>query len=134
MTKEKAFTRFAPPGAPKPKLPLSHGIKVKPGASYIFVSALAPLDDQGKSLVGFDVHSQTKQVMDRMKKVLEASGATLDDVVHMRVYLTDANDWQGCCDAYRPYFKEFPTVLLEAVSGFMFGPGQLVQIEAIAAI
>ena len=127
------LVRFRPKGAPSPVGAYEYGIKVKPGSSWIFVSGLAPLDDKGEALVGFDIYAQTCRVMDRMKKVLETAGATIDDIVYIRMSTTDVHDWERCCDAWGSYLKESITCVYEVVPGFAYGLGQLVQIDAVAA-
>jgi len=134
MNNPQKLTHLTPPGLPKPVALYSYGVKVKPGASLIFVSGLGPVDDEGKGLVGFDIYTQTCRVMDRIKKVLEEAGATMDDIVNMRVELADIENWEGCCKAYSKYFKTPPAAVLESVSGFTYGPGQLVEIEVMAAV
>ena len=134
MTNERVLTYLEPPGFPPPVGNCCSGIKVRPGASFIFLSGLAPLDDEGKGLVGFDAYTQTVRVMEIMKKVVQEAGATLDDIVNMHVSLTDPENWERSCDAYSKYFDKVPTVTLELVSGLIFGRGQLVQIDAVAAV
>ena len=134
MTDGKETTYVAPPGFPKPLAALSYATKTKPNASIIFVSGLGSIDDDGKSLVGFNIYEQTCRCMDRIAKVLAAAEATLDDVVNLRVFITDIENSEKCCEAYSKYFNKLPAVVLEALPGLIHGPGQLVEIEATAAV
>ena len=136
MNNQKRLTYLTPPGFPKPVALYSYGVKVRPGASLIFVSGLGPVDDEGRGLIGFDIYTQTCRVMDRIKKVLEEAGATMDDVVIAHVALTDYiwKNWERCFDAYNTYFKQRPAAILAGGPSFVHGYGQLFQIDVIAAI
>jgi len=138
MTGQKAIEYMTPPGAPKAVAggTYSYGVKVKPGASFIFVSGLGPVDDKGKGLVGFDIYTQTCQVMDNIKKVLEEAGATMDDVVIAHISVPDHiwKNWERYTDAYNTYFKQCPAAVLAGGPIFVHGHGQLIQIDVVAAI
>jgi enamine deaminase RidA (YjgF/YER057c/UK114 family) len=64
--------------------------------------------------------------------VLEAGGATLDDVVMCRVYLTDTDHFGEMNDAYREFFEEsFPARTTVYVG---LPEGLLVEIDALAVL
>tara|TARA_B100000315_G_C14179366_1_gene408172 strand:+ start:176 stop:580 length:405 start_codon:yes stop_codon:yes gene_type:complete len=134
MTSRQGLTYVNPPGFPKPKVASTYGIRTKPNASLILISGVAPLDDEGKNLVGIDIYTQTCRIIDKIKEVLDSAEATLDDVVSLRVFVTDIKNWERCCEAYSKYFKQLPTVALDLVSNLTYRPGQLVEIEATAAV
>jgi 2-iminobutanoate/2-iminopropanoate deaminase len=49
-------------------------------------------------------------VLDNLRKVLEAGGATLDDVVSVTCYLADERDWESFNAEYRKVFRPpYPT-------------------------
>ncbi|HEY51165.1 MAG TPA: RidA family protein [Dehalococcoidia bacterium] len=111
-----------------PGVPYSPAIKV---GEYIFVSGqVGHVDGQGKKLEG--VEAQTKQVLDNMKRVLEAAGASMDDVVKTTVFLVKAEDFPRMNDVYKTYFtKDLParsTVIVAALAR----PEIVVEIECIA--
>ncbi|MFC2047571.1 RidA family protein [Chloroflexota bacterium] len=134
MSSAKGLTYVTPRGFPKPRVASTYGIKTKQNASLIFTGGVAPLDDEGKNLVGIDIYAQTCRVMDKIKELLDAAEATLDDVVSLRIFVADINNWERCCEAYSKYFKQLPTVALDLVSNLTYRPGQLVEIEATAAV
>jgi 2-iminobutanoate/2-iminopropanoate deaminase len=115
------------PGA-LPGVPYSPGMKA---GQFIFVSGqVGHVDSQGKKLEG--VATQTRQVMENMKKVLGAAGASMEDVVKCTVFLTDAEDFAKMNEVYKGFFaKDFPsrsTVIVAALAR----PEILVEIECIA--
>ena len=79
------------------------------------------------------MEAQTKQVLDNMKRVLEAAGVTIDDVVKVTVFLTRAEDFVKMNEVYKTYFtKDLPsrsTVIVAALAR----PEMLVEIECIAS-
>jgi 2-iminobutanoate/2-iminopropanoate deaminase len=115
------------PGA-LPGVPYSPAMKA---GDYIFVSGqVGHVDTDGNKLEG--VEAQTGRVLDNMKRVLEAAGASMDDVVKTTVFLTRAEDFPKMNDVYRTYFtKDLParsTVIVAALAR----PEIVVEIESIA--
>lgn len=58
----------------------------------VFVSGQVSFDDAGSVVGEGDVTAQTRQVLERLQRVLHACGATLDDVVSTTAYLTRPSD------------------------------------------
>ena len=111
-----------------PGVPFSPAIKA---GDYIFVSGqVGHVDSQGKKLEG--VEDQTKQVLDNMRRVLEAAGASMDDVVKTTVFLVRAEDFPKMNEVYKSYFmRDLParsTVIVAALAR----PEIVVEIEGIA--
>lgn len=115
------------PGA-LPGVPYSPAVKV---GDLIFVSGqVGHVDSEGNKLEG--VEAQTGRVLDNMKRVLEAAGASLDDVIKTTVFLTRAEDFPKMNEVYRTYFtKDLPsrsTVIVAALAR----SEMVVEIEGIA--
>lgn len=72
--------------APAPPTPLSQGIRKGP---VLQVSGQLPLDPDTGEVVGSTVAEQTAQTLRNVTAVLKTAGASLEDVVMLRVYLTD---------------------------------------------
>lgn len=75
----------------------------------IFVSAQAPVGDDGKP-VESDISAQTKAVIARLGKVLDASGSSLAQAVSVNVFLKQASDFDAMNTAYRETFADKPPV------------------------
>ena len=95
----------------------------------VYVSGMLGTGADGK-LVGPDVASQTKRILDRLKEVLEASGSSLAQAVSVSVYLTNPADFEALNNTYREYFKESPPTRTTVVTELL--NGALVEISAIA--
>lgn len=57
-------------------------------AVLIYISGATPIDDDGR-LVGDTMLEQTRQVLRRIKRVLDNQGAGFGDIVRVRVFVTD---------------------------------------------
>ncbi len=71
----------------------SYGAVIDPGSKIVMVSGAIPVDREGNLVGKGDLKAQIKQIVENMEAVLEAGGANLNDVVFMRMYTTDAEEW-----------------------------------------
>jgi 2-iminobutanoate/2-iminopropanoate deaminase len=93
--------------APKASGSYSQGIGVSPG-SYLFVSGQIPIDPATSQPVVGDVGAQTERVMENLKAVLEAGGASLDKVVKTTLFVADVADEARINETYARYFHKSP--------------------------
>jgi 2-iminobutanoate/2-iminopropanoate deaminase len=89
--------------APSAIGPYSQAIK---SGNMIFVSGQIPIDPETGNFVSNDVKEQTVQVLKNLSAVLEAAGATLNDVVKTTVFLEDMNDFGVMNEIYGEFFNE----------------------------
>ncbi|GBG05597.1 RidA family protein [Paenibacillus agaridevorans] len=82
--------------------PVSSAIKT---GSLVFVSGQGGLDPLTGSVVGSDLESQTVQTMENIKKILDAAGLTLDDVVKCNIYLSDRKLYEEFNNIYKRFFN-----------------------------
>lgn len=85
--------------------PYSYGIK---SGNTLFVAGLVSRSGKDNSLVGTDVTSQTKTILDNAGAILDAAGMTYGDVVAARAFLPDADTFQEMNTVYRTYFTKDP--------------------------
>ncbi len=118
-------------GVLDPSFHYSHAVRA---GDTIYVSGQASLDAD-KQLVGpGDVVAQTRRVLENMRAVLAAAGATLDDVVKVTVYLRDREDRGHVNEVRRAYFgPNRPASTLVEVNRFPID-GMLVEMDAIAVV
>jgi 2-iminobutanoate/2-iminopropanoate deaminase len=116
--------------APKPLGPYSQAIVE---GDFIFVAGQGCTNPLTGTLERGDVRSETQRVFENLRAILEAAGASLDDVVKCNVYLRDINDFAAMNEVYATYFSApFPartTIQAGALPG-----GIAVEIECIAKI
>ena len=93
--------------APVPIAPYSQGIKAN---GFLFVSGQIGLNPINRKLVESGVEAETIQIMENIKAVLSAGGATMKDIVSTTVYLKNIDDFAKMNEIYGRYFNEnFPT-------------------------
>jgi len=104
---------------------------VRVGA-HVHVSGTTATATDG-SLVGIgDVGAQTIQAIANIRRALEAVGATLEDVVRTRIYVTDIKQWEAVGRAHGDAFGSVrPATSMVEVSA-LISPEMLVEIEADA--
>ncbi len=110
--------------------PYSQGIL---SGSLLFTSGQIPLDPAAGSLVSGGIQSETKQVLENLKAVLEAGGAGLKDVVKTTVYMTDLSEFAQMNEVYGIYFSGEPPAR-STVGVASLPRGARVEIEAVAVV
>ena len=114
-----------------PSSPLySQGVKT---GSTIYVSGMAGMDPATKQMAGPTVQDQTRQAIRNCEAVLEAGGASLQDVVSVTVLLANPADWSGLNEAYAKAFPSDPPTRAVSRLGPEL-PGVLVSVTMIAQI
>jgi enamine deaminase RidA (YjgF/YER057c/UK114 family) len=113
--------------------PYAYAAVTDPGR-MVFTAGACPLDADGATVAVGDVAGQARQVMANLVTALEASGATLTDVLKTTVYVatTDRADLRTAWDVVRAAFGDHPapsTLVGVTVLGY---PDQLVEVEAVA--
>jgi enamine deaminase RidA (YjgF/YER057c/UK114 family) len=100
----------------------------------VHVSGTTATDDSG-NLVGMnDPYAQTVFIIQKIERALNQAGASLQDVVRTRIYITDANLWEPVAKAHGEFFNAIrPANTLIAVAALV-GDGNLVEMEAEAII
>lgn len=106
-----------------------------PGGSLVFTAGACPLDENGTVVADGDVREQARQTVTNLAAALRAAGAGLSDVLKTTIYVASADraDLVAAWDVIRAAFGDHdaPSTLLGVtVLGY---PGQLVEIEAVAA-
>ncbi|MDP9143757.1 MAG: RidA family protein [Actinomycetota bacterium] len=74
---------------------------------------------------------ETTQVLDNIRRILEACGAELDDVVKVNVYLHDMGTFSEMNDAYLAVFESSPPARI-TVGGVDLALGAAVEIDCVA--
>lgn len=75
----------------------------------LFVSGQIPLDPKTGELVKSGVADETKKVLENLKAILEAAGASFGDVVKTTIFLKDMNNFSVVNEVYGSFFPQpFP--------------------------
>ena len=100
----------------------------------IEVTGTVALNENNELVGANDAYEQTKFIIQKIEKVLQRAGATLNDVVRTRMFVTDISKWQEYGKAHREFFKDIkPCTSMVEVSR-LIAPEYLIEIEATAII
>ena len=129
-------TEFVNPSTAFNSLPrgYSHVVKItNPNALYFVAGAAAVDTELNVQHIG-DVEGQTRVIFQNIARDLEASGASLADVVDMTVYLADTDDQWRVRAVRNEFFPadKLPSSTMIAVKSFCID-GMLIEIDVIAA-
>lgn len=114
----------------EPIIGYSRAVKV---GNQIFVSGTTGTGADGKVAKG-DLEAQTKQAILNIQAGLEKAGATLENVVRTRLYMTNIAEWEKAARAHGAFFKDIrPATAMVEVSK-LIDPDMLIEIEADAVI
>jgi 2-iminobutanoate/2-iminopropanoate deaminase len=106
----------------------SQGIRA---GDFIFVSGQGPLDPVTGQVVGETIEEQTTRVLENIKAILEAGGATMADVVKVSAHLSDLSMFERYNKVYATYFPDPKPARITVGSQLL---GILVEIDAIAYV
>jgi 2-iminobutanoate/2-iminopropanoate deaminase len=99
--------------------------------AMLFVSGQGPLDPDTKTVIDGDIEAQTRRTLDNLVAVLAAGGASLRQVVNMRVILRDVADFPRFNEVFRDYL-DGEKVTRTCVGGTPHRTGVNVEIDCIA--
>jgi 2-iminobutanoate/2-iminopropanoate deaminase len=114
--------------------PISHFTDAVRAGDLLFVSGVVAVGAEGKLVGGDDVVAQTRQVLENMRRVLDAAGCGFEDVVKVTIFLTDVDDRARINPLRQEVFGTTrPASTLVEVSRLAV-PGARVEIEAVALV
>ena len=126
MTLESVYTDNAPAAIG----PYSQAIKA---GNLLFCSGQIPLDPKTMEMIGDNAADQTEQVMTNIANLLQASGASLNNVARTTIFLHDMGDFAAVNEVYGRHFGDHrPARACVAVKELP--KGALVEIDCIAAL
>lgn len=116
--------------APTAVGPYSQAIKV---GNFIFCAGQVGKNPKTNQFVQGGIESQTKQVLENLKSVLEAAGADFTDVVKTNVYLKNVEDFPKMNEIYAKYFQK-PYPARATIEAARLPQEALIEIDCIAGI
>lgn len=112
--------------------PYSQAVKI-PAGKMIFTAGQIAIDVATGQLLEGDIKVQTRRVLENVKAILEASGATLNDVVKTTVFMSNLGDFQAMNEVYAEFFSSNPPAR-STIEASALPRGAKVEIDTIAII
>jgi 2-iminobutanoate/2-iminopropanoate deaminase len=117
------------PSAPAAIGPYSQAVRA---GSLLFISGQIPVDPATGSLIEGNIAEQTHRVFRNIGAILDAAGATFEQVVRTTVYLADMNDFAAMNEVYGTYFSA-PAPARATVQAARLPKDARVEIDVIAS-
>jgi enamine deaminase RidA (YjgF/YER057c/UK114 family) len=102
--------------------------------NHIEVSGTVASNEKGEVVGKNDAYKQTVYILQKIEKVLKEAGASLNDVVRTRMFVTDISRFDEYGKAHGEFFSSIkPCTSMIEVKGLV-APEYLIEIEATAII
>lgn len=131
-----AWTAINPDAVPPPiRNRYSHAARVEPQAgALLLVSGQMALDTDGAVIGPGDLERQSDVVFERLAAILADQGATFDEVVSIRTYLTDMSDLSGYVAARSRHLTGTPPTSTTVGVQRLVHPDALVEVDVVAVL
>ena len=119
-------------GAPwEPLVGYSRAVRV---GNFIAVSGSAPVGADGKVVAIGDAYQQTLRCIEVIEEALVAAGASLEDVIRTRMFVTDIEQWPEIGRAHQEAFGNAPPATSMVEISRLIDADMLLEIEADAIV
>lgn len=100
----------------------------------LYTSGQIAINPKTGELVTEDIKSETEQVMQNVKAVLEAAGMTFENVVKTTIFIMNMNDFAAINSVYGSYFNEKTAPARETVQVSFLPKNVNIEISMIAVL
>jgi 2-iminobutanoate/2-iminopropanoate deaminase len=90
-------------GIQKPSSPFNHVVKA---GNFLFLTSQLSADLRTNKIIGGTMKEQTRNALNNVKFLMQASGGTMKDVVKVVIYMRDPSKFGEMDAVYREYFEE----------------------------
>lgn len=106
---------------------------VKAG-NLVFVAGTTAVDENGKTVGINDPYAQAKFALKKIEKALQDAGASMQNVVRTRMFVTDISRWKEFGRAHGQIFKHIKPVATMVEVKSLIHPELMIEIEADAVL
>ena len=102
--------------------------------NIVHVAGTTASDEQGNVIGSGDAEAQTDYILRKIARALEAVGASLRDVVRVRMFVTDISQWEIIGRVHGSYFADIRPVSTMVEVSRLVDPQHLIEIEVEAIV
>jgi enamine deaminase RidA (YjgF/YER057c/UK114 family) len=102
--------------------------------SRIYLTGTTAIDETGELVGRGDAYAQTVQVIRNLERALHRAGATLENVVRTRMFVTDIKRWEEYGRAHREFFGKIRPCATMVEVRALIDPAMLIEIEVEAEL
>lgn len=109
----------------------SRAVKV---GNIIEISGTVAVDENNTVIGKEDAYAQTRFILQKIEKTLQRAGASLNNVVRTRMYVTDISRWEEFGRAHGEFFSEIKPCTTMVEVKRLIGDAYLIEMEATAML
>lgn len=102
--------------------------------NHVYVTGTAPVGDDGQVVAPGDAAAQTERCLEIIDRALGELGASREDVVRTRLFVTDIERWAEIGRVHQAYFGEHPPATTMVEVSRLIDPAMLLEIEVDAHV
>ena len=102
--------------------------------NVVEVAGTTAVDDRGQVVGAGDAYAQTRFVIAKIEKALNAAGASLADVVRTRMFVTDISRWEEIGRAHGEHFRDVRPASTMVEVQALISPELIVEMEVTAIV
>lgn len=122
------FKSIVTDNAPQAVGPYSQAVRA---GDFIFLSGQIPIDSKTNQVVEADIVTQTRQVLQNIKGILESENLSMENIVKTTLFITDMNLFSAVNEEYGKFFG-LSRPARSTVEVSRLPKDVLIEIEAIA--
>jgi enamine deaminase RidA (YjgF/YER057c/UK114 family) len=102
--------------------------------NLLFISGTTATDDRGEVVAPGDIVEQTRVILRKFQRLLEAAGGRMEHVVETTEYITTTEQYRRTAEVRREFFRPpYPTATGVIVAGLL-REGAVIEISAVAVL
>jgi aminoacrylate peracid reductase len=103
--------------------------------NFLFISGTTAVDETMNVVGKGDIVAQTRYIFEKFDRILQAAGATFDNIVETTEYFLTLDDYRRTADVRREFFKgpPYPAATGVLVAG-LIRKDALIEIKATAVL